>query len=62
MFIKDDPEEIVYDVFSPDGIYLKQIKVKHRIYQLWGGKAYSLVRDEDGFVSMKRFKLVDVSE
>lgn len=62
MFTTDDPEEIVYDVFSPGGIYLMQIKVKHRINQLWGGKAYSLVRDEEGFVSMKRFKLVEATE
>jgi len=62
MFTKDDPEEIVYDVFSPEGIYVKQIKVKHRINQLWGGKAFSLVRDEDGFVSMIRFKLEEITE
>ena len=61
MFTKDDPEEIIYDVFSPEGIYLKQIKVKHRLNQLWGGKAYSLVRDEDGFVSVKCFKLVEIT-
>ena len=58
-FTKDDPEEIVYDIFSPEGIYLRQIKVKHRIFQLKGGKAYSLVRSEDGYVSAKRFKLVE---
>ena len=62
VFIEDDPEEIVYDVFSPEGIYLRQIRVKHRINQLWGGKAYSLVRDDEGFVSVKRFRLVEVSE
>jgi len=61
-FIKDDPEEIVYDIFSPEGIYLRQIKVKHRIFQLKNGKAYSLVRSEDGFVSAKRFKLVETKE
>lgn len=61
MFIKDDPEEIVYDVFSPEGIYLRQIKVKHRISQIFGGKAYGFVRDEVGFVSVKRFKLVEIT-
>jgi len=62
MFTKDDPEEIVYDIFSPEGFYIKQVKVKHRINQLWEGKAYSLVQDEDGFVSMKRFKLVEITD
>jgi hypothetical protein len=61
MFIEDDPGEIVYDVFSPEGIYLKQIKVKHRINQIFGGKAYCFVRDEVGFVSVKRFKLVEMT-
>lgn len=62
LFTKDDPEEIVYDVFSPEGIYLRQIKVKHHIFQLKNGKVYSLVRSEDGFVSAKRFKLVETTE
>jgi len=60
MFIKDDPEEIVYDVFSPEGVYIKQIRVKYRINQFFGGKAYCFVRDEVGFVSVKRFKLVEM--
>lgn len=61
MFTTDEPEEFVYDVFSPEGIYSKQIKVKHRFNQLWKGKAYSLVRDEDGYVSVKCFKLVEIT-
>ena len=39
-------------------LYLKQVFVKHRIYQLFEGKAYSLVRDENDFVAAKRFLLV----
>jgi hypothetical protein len=54
-----EPEHIIYDVFSSDGIYLKQVYVKHRIYQLFEGKAYSLVRDENDFVAAKRFLLVE---
>ncbi len=54
-----EPEHIVYDVFSSDGIYLKQVLVKHRIYQFFEGKAYSLVRDEDDFIAAKRFLLVE---
>ncbi len=58
-YTDDDPDLIVYDVFSPDGIYLKQVMVKHRIYQLFEGKAYSLVRDENDFIAAKRFLLVE---
>lgn len=62
MFTEADPEEIVYDVFSPEGIYLKQIKVKHRLFQLKNGRAYCLVQSEDGFVSAKRFKRIEKTE
>jgi len=55
---KDEPEYIGYDVFSPDGIYLRQVQVKHRIMQLFEGKAYCFVRDENDFVAVKRFLLV----
>lgn len=58
-FMGTKPEEIVYDVFSSDGIYLKQVLVKHRIFQFFEGKAFCLVRDEDGFVAAKRFLLVE---
>jgi hypothetical protein len=46
-------------VFSPDGFYLKQVTVPHRVLQLFGGKAYSLVRDENDFVAAKRYRLVE---
>jgi hypothetical protein len=46
-----------YDVFSPEGIYLKQIKIDQRIYQFKNDKVYSLVRPEDGFPSIKRFRM-----
>ncbi|MCJ7582979.1 MAG: 6-bladed beta-propeller [Candidatus Aminicenantes bacterium] len=58
-FTGDEPEHIFYDVFSPDGIYLKQVQVKHRILQLFEGKAFCFVRDENEFVAVKRFLLVD---
>lgn len=58
-FMGTEPEHIAYDVFSSDGIYLKQVLVKHRIFQFFEGKAFCLVRDEDGFVAAKRFLLVE---
>ena len=54
----EKPEEIIYDVFSPDGIYLKQISVKHRFLEMKKGKAYSVVETEEGFRVIKRFKLI----
>jgi len=46
-----------YDVFSPDGIFLKQVKLDVRIYAFLEGKLYSLVRPEDGYPSVKRFRM-----
>jgi hypothetical protein len=58
-FTSDEPEHIVYDIFSADGIYLNQALVPHRIFQFFDGKAYCLVRDENDFVAVKRFLLVE---
>jgi len=55
----DEPDHIVYDVFSSEGIYLRQVQVTHRIIQLFEGKAYCFVRDENDFVAVKRFLLVE---
>ncbi|MBM3293668.1 MAG: 6-bladed beta-propeller [Candidatus Aminicenantes bacterium] len=51
-----------YDVFSPDGIFLKQVKVDVRIFAFRNGKMYSLVRPEDGYPSVKRFKMEPVPD
>ena len=54
------PEEfegILYDVFTSEGIYLKQVVVPHRIYFFKNGKVYSLIRTEDEFLQVKRSHL-----
>ena len=55
-----EEEEGMYhhDVFSPDGIYIKQVVVPHRINRIKNGKAYCIVRNEDGFRFIKRFRFV----
>lgn len=57
-----DFEGTVYDVFSPEGIYLKQVFVKYPIYGFWDGKAYSITTTEDEFRVVKRFSLVEKTE
>jgi sugar lactone lactonase YvrE len=52
-----DKDPFLYDVFSPDGIYLKQIAAPFRIYQVRGGKAYAIVESEEGFRVLKCFRL-----
>jgi hypothetical protein len=52
-----DETKVIYDVFSPEGIYLKQVLLANRIYQFKNGKAYSLIRPEDSYAMVKRFRL-----
>jgi hypothetical protein len=52
-----DAEGRVYDVFSPAGIYLKQVATACRASSFKGGKLYSIDRPADGFPSVKRFAM-----
>jgi hypothetical protein len=53
----DDKAPIVYDVFSPEGIYLKQITLDQRIAKIREERIYALVRSESEDVLIKRFRL-----
>jgi len=60
---KDDTiKYFTYDIFSPEGIYLKQVRIDQRIFQFKNGKIYSIVRPEDGYPSIKRFLMELVAE
>lgn len=61
-YTEEDTEFSTYDIFSPEGIYLKQVHVPHHIYELWKGKAYTIVRTEDDFPVVKCFQLVKLEE
>ncbi len=54
---EDDGYE--YDIFSPEGIYLRQVVVPHRIYRIKDGKVYSIIRDEEDFRFVKRYRLIE---
>jgi hypothetical protein len=58
----DEPEWIsapdhIYDVFDREGIYIRELTVPFRISAIKGGKFYAMVRDEGGYVSVKRFRI-----
>jgi hypothetical protein len=53
----EETKSTTYDVFSPEGTYLKQVKIDERIYEFKKGRVYSLLRPEDGFPSVKRFRM-----
>lgn len=56
---QEKPRLITYDVFSPQGDYLKQVIFPHRIYHLSNGKICSIVSTEEGFRVVKRFMIKD---
>lgn len=55
LYQKEGARGFLYDVFSPDGIYCRQIEVDQKIERIRNGKIYSLVRPEDGYPSVKRY-------
>jgi hypothetical protein len=48
----------VYDVFSPDGIFIRQAVVPERIFRFQNGKAYSIVKLESETYAAKCYKLI----
>lgn len=59
IFNEDDKENIVYDVFSPEGIYLKQAHVKYRISLFKKGRVYSIISTDEGYKTIKRFRMIE---
>lgn len=57
-YVEDAVKDHVFDVFSPEGIYLKQVRVPETLFLVRGGVAYSIIRQEDEFLVVKRFKMV----
>ena len=59
LYRTDKEDDIRYDIFSPEGIYIKQIFVKYPILELKQDKAYCIVEIEDEIKVIKRFALVE---
>lgn len=56
-YMPEGVEEHVFDVFSPEGIYIKQILVPETLHLVRGEKAYSIIRTEEEYLIVKRFKM-----
>jgi hypothetical protein len=57
-YVEEGLKDHVYDIFSPEGIYVKQIRVPETLFLVRGDVAYSIIRQEDEFLVVKRFRLV----
>jgi outer membrane protein assembly factor BamB len=56
-FNNENDKDSLYDVFSPEGIYLKQIVAPFRIYQVRNGKVYAIVETDEGFKTLSCFRM-----
>jgi hypothetical protein len=62
-YVEEGVKDKVYDVFSPEGIYLRQVRVPQTLYLVRGDLAYSIIRQEDEYLVVKRFRMVpDLAE
>jgi hypothetical protein len=57
-YVEDGVKDHVFDVFSPEGIYIRQVRVPQALYLVRGDLAYSIIRQEDEYLVVKRFKMV----
>ena len=53
------PQDMTYDIFSPDGIYLKQVQIKHRIITIKNQRAYCIVPSEEELPLVKRYRMIE---
>lgn len=52
-------QEITYDIFSPEGIYLKHVQVKHRIETIKNQRAYCIVPSDEELPLVKRYRMIE---
>jgi hypothetical protein len=57
LYQDDSASGFLYDVFSPDGTFCKQVVVSLKIGRFRNGRIYSLVRPEDGYPSIRRYRM-----
>ena len=62
LFPSDQDQEITYDIFSPGGIYLRQVQIKYRIETIKNQRAYCIVPSEEELPLVKRYKMIEISK
>lgn len=55
-------KEIKYDIFSPEGIYLKQVRIPYRIETIKNQRAFCRVLSEEGLPLVKRYRMIETLE
>ena len=59
-YTQSENDGCVYDVFSPDGMFIRQALVPATIFCYRNGKAYSIVELESGLYETKCYRLIEI--
>ncbi len=54
---KDKAKDVLYDVFSPAGIYVEQVRVPFRVSAFHGGRVYGIDKTEDELAVVRAGRL-----
>jgi hypothetical protein len=57
LFQAPEAKGVLYDVFSPDGVYSKQVSIDQRIGTIKNGMIYAILQPEEGYASIKGYKM-----
>jgi len=57
LYQSKDANGFLFDIFSSDGIYIKQIYAKYELAKFKKGRVYSIDWPEEGYPSIKRYKM-----
>jgi hypothetical protein len=56
------PQDITYDIFSPEGVYLKQVQTEYRIITIKNQRAYCVVPSDEELPLVKRYRMIEIPD
>jgi len=59
LYSLDREQDRLYDIFSPDGIYMRQVRSPHRIIMIKNERVYCIVQSEEDLPLVKRFRIIE---
>lgn len=62
LYPSSQDKDITYDIFSPDGIYLKQVRMPYEIETIKNKKLYCRVLSDEGLPLVKRYRMIETLE
>jgi hypothetical protein len=57
LYREEEDQNILYDVFSPEGVYLMRVEADRRIFRIRKQHAYGMSTTDDGEIKVERYTL-----